>query len=114
MAAGDEARGAVGAIGGCVGDEQTQATVSAEGVIFRVALLVVIDNVVAVEALRASPRADDETLGVVKLGLGDAGDDLVAVLDAENGPGLVHVVCWLEGGSWKQQRDLPSSFPVCW
>ena len=99
MAAGDEARGAVGAVGGCVGDEETHASVSAEGVGFRGGLPVVIDDVVAVEALRASPRANDEALGVVQLGLGDAGDDLVAVLDAENGRGLVRVACL--GRRWK-------------
>lgn len=85
MATGDEARGAVGAVGRCVGDEKTHASVPAEGVLFCVGLLVVIDDVVAVEALRASPRANDEALGVVQLGLGDAGDDFIAVLDAESG-----------------------------
>ena len=45
-------------------------------------MLVVVDDVVAVEALGAGPRADDEALRVVQLGLGDAGDEFVAVLEA--------------------------------
>ena len=87
VAAGGEARGAVGAIGGRLGDEQTHAAVAAQGVGFLVGLPVVVDDVVAVEALGAGPRANDEALGVVQLGLGDAGDDLVAALRTRPGSG---------------------------
>ncbi len=82
MAAGDEARGAVEPGRGRVGDEEAHAAVPAERVGFGAGVEVVVDDVVAVEALRARAGADDEALRVVQLGLGDAGDDLVAVLGA--------------------------------
>ena len=60
-----------------------------------------VDEIIAVKPLIASTRANNESLCVVELGLGDAGRDLFGVL--EDGDGYSRVGYEIEGAEYITQ-----------